>query len=189
MADLSINDVLEIENEIWDMIGHLSTVHFKKTGSLKELKEETFQKVMLKFLEIERTDGNLNRINYDGKINKSYIYATVRSCFVDLIRKRKTKTSEIKHELTNVDCSLSKEKLIELCLKKIPHLHWFQREVIRLMIEGHSYRSIEAETGINHMTIFLSVKAAREQIQQDEKIQQAYREWREQCSRFQDRTY
>jgi len=47
-----------------------------------------------------------------------------------------------------------------------PKKEWYHREVIRLYYEAGSYRNVEALTGINHVSIYNTVKEAKQMIQE-----------------------
>lgn len=179
---LSSKDLLMIENDIRGMIRHF-------VGARRDLENDIYQQVFMKLLEIEREEGSLDRLGIDGQINKSYVYSVVQACFVNHIRKENRPPPKAVYYVTSQKCAEYKEKLLSLIMRRIPKLHWMQREIIELLLQGHSYRSLEQQTGICHQIFYNAVKDAKNKIRTDKEVSQAYRDWKAECSRVSERSY
>lgn len=53
--------------------------------------------------------------------------------------------------------------LIELALEQV---YWYNRELLKMKMQGMSYREIEAHTGIKHSSVYVAIEKAKKQIKE-----------------------
>ena len=101
-------------------------------------------------------DMYLKLMNIDKKVNKYYITLTLRSIFIDSIRRNKS--VRLNEDLPIADKSHSFEPTDEEAeiLKKIEELPYHQQEFIAESFDK-SLREIEAEFGINYGFIYRNI--------------------------------
>ena len=96
------------------------------------------------------------KLHEKTEINKGYIYLTLKSLFIDHLRKNvKTISIDEAIEKRQIDCKTSK---IDKGYKKgevyesLSKLKWFDREILKMTSE-YSLRACESFTGVNHVLL------------------------------------
>jgi DNA-directed RNA polymerase specialized sigma24 family protein len=116
-------------------------------------------------------DMYLKFANYDKKVNDFYIYFAIKSIWLDRLKDKKTKTVELIDNFNifadTYDFDLDEIK--EITLKKVKHLPFFERELLKVTTQEMSQRELSRQTGINLLVIQKTVKKTKEQIWEDVK--------------------
>ena len=96
------------------------------------------------------------KLHKKTEINKGYIYLTLKSLFIDYLRK-KIKTVSLDETMTVKDINDSSLK-IDYGFHKgevydsLSKLKWFDREILKMTNE-YSLRACESFTGVNHVVL------------------------------------
>ena len=158
---LTIKDFIPLEEEIRGMVIHLgsNSVH------------DAVQDVFVKLLEIERKEGNLNRIEYNGMPNKSYVYLIARSVVVTEQReaakdeKRNKAFLQSIEAREDIDYAMDREEMLDTFAEAFEKIHYFSKKVYEAyVLDDHSINSLSKATGIGKQTIRNEIKYVREQI-------------------------
>lgn len=138
-------------------------MHFTKNESFADdVLQEVFLKINRKY---EREKG-LDFLTYKGKINDSYMFLVVRSCYHDILRKEKRYTSAA---LVPRAVEPIEPNILDSYLKG---LTWYEKELTKVYYEEeHSIRSLAKATNIGSSNIYLTLKKTKrimkERINQD----------------------
>lgn len=125
---------------------------------------------------VQETYIKIIRLNYIDKIvtdevNKSLMWLTIHSVFIDHIRKIKTERvglDDIK-EFSSEDLELDKhesyERLHEKIINEIQTWHWYDTKLFTLYLQGTmSIRKISKETNISATSIFNTIRNCKERL-------------------------
>jgi RNA polymerase sigma factor (sigma-70 family) len=114
-------------------------------------------------------DMYLKFANYNKKVNDFYVYFAIKSIWLDRLKDKKTKTVELIDNFNifadTYDFELDEIK--EITLKKVKHLPFFERELLKLTTQEMSQRELSRQTDINLLVIQKTVKKTKEQIWQE----------------------
>jgi len=160
----------------------------------EELSGDLVQLMFVKLIDIERKEGNLKRITYKDEVNTYFCYRILFTLFLDYTRQKnrhdKLFTSiedlanPIEAEYDPNEALTAEEEYYETQQELIEEvedtdLHWYDAQLLKEYgMSDKSLRQLAKETGISTMSIYNTIKNARQQIQ--EKARQtkitAYRE-------------
>ena len=114
-------------------------------------------------------DMYLYLANYNKIINDYYIYFAIKQIYIRKIQREKIKTVELIDNFnTFVDTyDFELDEIKEITLKKVKHLPFFERELLKLTTQEMSQRELSRQTDINLLVIQKTVKKTKEQIWQD----------------------
>ena len=160
----------------------------------EELSGDLVQLMFIKLMDIERREGSLERIMYKDEINTYYCYRILNSLFLGYLSERKshnklfTYIEDLEHsialEYDPNESALAEEEYHEKqldLLKEVEEvdLHWYDAQILREYgMSDKSLRQLAKETGISTMSIYNTIKNARQQIQKTTKADKVkdYRE-------------
>ncbi len=128
----------------------------------KMLADDVLSDFYLKVDKKAKKDGNMNFLSYNGKINDSYTFLMIRSCFYDIIRK------EVKYSDTPPPRNIThREESEPLILDHhLKGLSWYEKKLTEVYFEeGHSIRSLAKATNISTTNIFTTLKKTKSQIE------------------------
>lgn len=116
-------------------------------------------------------DMYLKFANYNKKVNDFYIYFAIKSIWLDKLKDKKTKTVELLDNFNTFADTYDFEldEIKEITLKKVKHLPFFERELLKVTTQEISQRELSRQTGINLLVIQKTVKKTKEQIWDDVK--------------------
>jgi len=127
---------------------------------------------------VQETYIKIYRLNHIDKIvpdevNKSMMWLTLRSVFIDHIRTlRMEKVGlDVCKELSSSEIDLEKhesfEKLLEKINNEVESWHWYDTMLYKHYRESNkSMREIAKETGISVTSIFLTLKDCKERLKE-----------------------
>ena len=160
----------------------------------EELSGDLVQLMFIKLMDIERKEGSLERITYKDEINTYFCYRILFTLFLDYKRQKVrhdklfTPIEDLKHsialEYDPNESALAEEEYYEKqseLLKEVEgaDLHWYDAQLLREYgMSDKSLRQLAKETGISTMSIYNTIKNARQQIQKTTKAEKVknYRE-------------
>lgn len=160
----------------------------------EELSGDLVQLMFIKLMDIERKEGSLERITYKDEINTYFCYRILFTLFLDYKRQKVrhdklfTQIEDLKHsialEYDPNESALAEEEYYEKqseLLKEVEgaDLHWYDAQLLREYgMSDKSLRQLAKETGISTMSIYNTIKNARQQIQKTTKAEKVknYRE-------------
>jgi DNA-directed RNA polymerase specialized sigma24 family protein len=120
----------------------------------KDLADDIVQDMYIKFA------------NYNKQLNDYYIFFTIKSIFLDYLRKEKTRV-ELNDNLCNSnEYDYESDNLKELTLTKVKELPYFERELLTVTQEI-SQRQLARETDISFVVINQTIKKTKKQLWQE----------------------
>ena len=146
----------------------------------EELSNDLVQLMFVKLLDIERKEGSLDRIKYKDEINTYFCYRILLTLFADYTR-QKTRHEKlfvyiedlkgaISLEYDPNESALAEEEYHEKQAQLIKEveaadLHWYDAQLLKEYgMSDKSLRQLAKETGISTMSIYNTIKNARQQI-------------------------
>ena len=135
--------------------------------------DDAVQTMYLKLGEIQLREGSLDRMAAPSGVNTLYIFKIMQSAVVDIFREQ-NRTFESLDEFCPIDDPSSSEykyaKLMERVRQCIEQMRDYDQMMLELyFVYGHSFREIEARTGIPTHSIFNTIKNAKAYIKQHSK--------------------
>lgn len=148
----------------------------------EELSGDLVQMMFVKLLDIERKEGSLERITYKDEVNTYFCYRILFTLFLDY-KRQKARRDKLFVYIDDVDSTINleydpnesalaeenyHEKQSEL-LKEVENtdLHWYDAQLLKEYgMSDKSLRQLAKETGISTMSIYNTIKNAREQIKE-----------------------
>ena len=148
----------------------------------EELSGDLVQMMFVKLLDIERKEGGLSRITYKDEINTYFCYRILFTLFLDY-KRQKNRHDNIFVNIDDVKDSIDLEydpnesleaevdyyeRQSEL-LEEVDatELHWYDAQLLKEYgTSDKSLRQLAKETGISTMSIFNTIKNARQQIKE-----------------------
>jgi DNA-directed RNA polymerase specialized sigma24 family protein len=133
----------------------------KSFGVSQELAEDITQEMYIKIqLKLEK---GLD-IAYEDEINYYYIFKTLRTLFLDLMRKRK---NIYKVDIEKVNNIKETEQVYytekyNLILDELDKMYWYDKKVYLLIDGGESVASLARKTGIPYYSLYNTYKRVRE---------------------------
>ena len=114
-------------------------------------------------------DMYLYLANYNKIINDYYIYFAIKQIYIRKIQREKIKTVELIDNFnTFVDTyDFELDEIKEITLKKVKHLPFFERELLKVTTQEISQRELSRQTGINLLVIQKTVKKTKKEIWED----------------------
>ena len=97
--------------------------------------------------------------NPDGYFNTAMWMQATRGPFKRMYVMRHAKLSELPTE-DNIANQIAREEAMLLT----NHLAWFDRQVLRLYLEGYNLRQVSRESGISHNVLYQSLHRTKQKI-------------------------
>ena len=129
--------------------------------------EDLIQEVYVYLMEMK----DIEKIRYNGTVNLFYIYKTIKSKFLNSIKKSKKITilpiEEDFLEIEDLEYDIEKDAEFEVMLEKTKHLlenqvHWFDARLLSIYLEeSHSIASLHKTTGISKSSIWTSLNKTK----------------------------
>jgi len=135
--------------------------------------DDAVQTMYLKLGEIQEREGSLERMAAPSGVNTLYIFKIMQSAVVDIFRER-NRTFDSLDEFCPIDAPQQAEHKYAELMERIRECINEMRDYDQMMLElyfvyGHSFREIEARTGIPTHSIFNTVKNAKQIIKANSK--------------------
>lgn len=135
--------------------------------------DDAVQTMYLKLGEIQEREGSLERMAAPSGVNTLYIFKIMQSAVVDIFRER-NRTFDSLDEFCPIDAPQHAEHKYAELMERIRECINEMRDYDQMMLElyfvyGHSFREIEARTGIPTHSIFNTVKNAKQIIKANSK--------------------
>jgi len=148
-------------NDVWkDREKHKGiAMYFAKNEMLAD---DVLSEFYIKLEKKRQRDGNFDFATYKGKLNDSYLFTMIRSCYYDIIRKEHRYSDAPIGQLRQED--KSEPMLLEHHLRG---LSWYEKKLTEVYFrEEHSIRSLAKATNISTTNIFTTLKKTRGIIRQ-----------------------
>lgn len=122
-------------------------------GADSILADDIVQEFYLKLMDIQSKEGNLERLSYNGDMNRVYAFSMINNFVISHFRKKKNvQFIPAMHERPTED--ILDEQAWETLMVKVEAIikaqHWYDRELFNLyMNSGKSMRQLAVETQIN----------------------------------------
>jgi len=135
--------------------------------------DDCVQTMYLKLGEIQEREGHLNRMATPSGVNTLYIFKILQSAVVDTFRERNRTFDSFDEFCPIDDPEKSEYKYAELMVRIrecIDEMRDYDQMMLELyFVHGHSFREIEARTGIPTHSVFNTIKNAKEYIKKHSK--------------------
>jgi len=150
---------------------HLEWVSVVKRLGAGDYAEDIVQEMYLKLHKYSSYDKCI----VDGKVNKYYIFLTLKSILFSYFSERKKILKvniddfEIKDEESNLQTEIDYN---DFCLKvdeELKNVHWFHKQVFDIYngVDKTSFRKLEKETNISYISLYNSVKICKDIIKKN----------------------
>lgn len=148
----------------------LSDLYYDKTfcGFIKKMRPVNLQedlKAEVLLIMSEVSEDKLLGLYERGKIVGFAIGITIRQIKSNtsaFYKKYRTEIPGLKAELEY--CDNAQLTLAKAAIGELDNLTWYERGLIDLYCDLGNYRAVETETGIPHISVYLTVKNACEKI-------------------------
>lgn len=156
-------------------VHHKEWVSLVKSWGEKEMAEDLVQEMYLRLLQYTTPE----KIIKDGKVNKSFVWITLRNMHFSLIREKKKIEKirigtgfEIEDEQSEIMKHEATDLLIDQIESEIDSFHWYDKKMFELHVKsGMSMRYIEKGTKISLTSIHNTIKKCKEKIRTTNKNQ------------------
>jgi len=151
---MTINDFTPLYSK---MIG--MTIYHGATG---DEAADIVQGLFCKLIEIERKEGDLDRISFKGKPNLGYLFTATRNMYLTLKRKGRhvANDAELPEIITQQKSSMEID--VDNALDKMHHYH---KKLFNVYVsENHSLRSMSRATNISVSTLFYELKFIKNKL-------------------------
>jgi len=137
----------------------------KSFGCNRDTAEDIVQEMYIK---INKTLTNGANIMYtNSEVNHFYIFRTLRSMFLDLIRKEKKITfleiNQLNHNL-NTDEVVNFEESYKNFLETLDEMHWYDKKVFEYIEDGESIASLSEKTKISYYSLYNTYKRVKKTL-------------------------
>jgi len=134
-------------------------------GCDKELAEDITQEMYIKIqLKLE---AGLD-IAYEDEINYYYIFKTLRTLFLDLMRKRKNIYKINIDTINNLDKKDTEQvnytEKYDSIINELDNMYWYDKKVFLLIDGGESVASLARKTGIPYYSLYNTYKRVKEKL-------------------------
>ena len=130
-------------------------------GCEKHLAEDLVQEMYIKIqLKLEK---GLD-ISYGDEVNYYYIFKTLRTLFLDLMRKGKNIKRVPVENIKGTDDTIDYEKKYQIILDELEKLYWYDKKVFELINAGESIAQLSRKTGIQHYSLYNTYKKVKERL-------------------------
>lgn len=153
-------------------------------GCPQDVAPDVVQDVYIALMNIERRDGNLNRITHDGKLNDAYMFTAIRNTIDKRVFREKKRTPVFFYGLQINGAMLKQESFIDTierehefvdlvcdCERVLNSLDWYDRDLFKAYIKEGSIRKLHKATGISTRCIHKTLIKVRTLIQQQIKYE------------------
>ena len=137
----------------------------KSFGCNSDTAEDIVQEMYIK---INKTLNNGANIMYtNSQVNHFYIFRTLRSMFLDLIRKEKKITfleiDQLNHNL-NTDEIVNFEESYKNFLETLDEMHWYDKKVFEYIEDGESIAGLSEKTKISYYSLYNTYKRVKKTL-------------------------
>lgn len=161
---ITIDEIAKRHNEWRKMAFYL--------GATTDNVDDILQDFYIKIIEIQQTDGNLNRITGEnGKLQTMYVFKIIQSNVINGIRAKKKDifdenyTDESEVDFIQIEISDGYSLLMSEIKNVIDTMREYDQMLLELyFVYGFSFREIERRTSIPTRSVFNIVKNAKELI-------------------------
>jgi DNA-directed RNA polymerase specialized sigma24 family protein len=130
-------------------------------GCEKHLAEDLVQEMYIKIqLKLEK---GLD-ISYGDEVNYYYIFKTLRTLFLDLMRKGKNIKRVPVENIKGTDDTIDYEKKYQIILDELEKLYWYDKKVFELINAGESIAQLSRKTGIQYYSLYNTYKKVKERL-------------------------
>ena len=137
----------------------------KSFGCNTDTAEDIVQEMYIK---INKTLQNGTNIMYtNSEVNHFYIFRTLRSMFLDLIRKEKKITfleiNQLNHSL-NTEEVVNFEESYKNFLDTLDDMHWYDKKVFEYIENGESIAGLSEKTKISYYSLYNTYKRVKKTL-------------------------
>lgn len=135
----------------------------KSFGCDKELAEDITQEMYIK-IQLKLQDGL--DITYEDELNYYYIFKTLRTLFLDLMRKRKNIYKVDIEQVNNIQQTeqVNYTEKYDLIVNELENMYWYDKKVFLLIDSGESIASLSRKTGIPYYSLYNTYKRVKEKL-------------------------
>lgn len=153
------------------MLDKLSKFHNDWLRMVKSMGGDDFTEDIVQEMYLKIYSKGYNALNDKGEVNKFYVYLTLKSIlmsyFVEKSKVIKVSIDDYNHLKDDTDME-EENAFNNLSLKvdnEINKWHWYDREIFEMYrYSGMSIRKIGSETGISFVSIYHTLKDAKDKI-------------------------
>jgi len=153
---MKVKDVYQYRGKMQDIA--------KYFGATEQEAEDIAQEAFLKLYKIQQKEGNLNRLEYNNKINMVYLFNMVRNITISVHRKRIETQELTAHDISISDDFDKRERLAEVkeILSTMPPFY-------RMLYEAYynddiSLRKLSKETNVSLTTLYYAIKYIKKYV-------------------------
>lgn len=148
--------------------------------------EDLVQDLYLKLGRIQAEEGTLERLMYQGKINKAYMFSALSNMLISIRRKGKTSYIEdldLQHVAykEQYDPEQFEDQYLALVNKvdqELTDMYWYDSKMLLTYVnEDHSIRSLARATRISPRSIHNTIKNVKEKLKHG--CEEEYRSYKE----------
>ena len=140
-------------------------------GCPAQLVDDIVQDMYYKLCKIDKEEGNLCRISYNGNVNMVYMFSMISNAITSEHRKKKhLDFIEEMHDLPVEDKfnEAPYHNLVNEINETMLEMHWYDRQLFLLYVNsGKSMRRIASETGISLTSINNTIQNVKRTIQEE----------------------
>ena len=135
----------------------------KSFGCDKELAQDITQEMYIK-IQLKLENGL--DITYEDELNYYYIFKTLRTLFLDLMRKRKNIYKVDVEQVNNIKQTeqVNYTEKYDLIINELDNMYWYDKKVFLLIDGGESIASLARKTGIPYYSLYNTYKRVKEKL-------------------------
>lgn len=144
-------------------------------GCPLDCSEDVVQDVYLALLEIQRREGSLDRMTYNGKFNEAYMFASIKNTVAKKIfreKKRNVKFFSSFHGeplaeesfLEAAEREQAFQEAVKQAQRTLESMHWYDRQLFDAYLKEGSIRKLHRATDISTRCIHKTIKKVRKTI-------------------------
>ena len=105
-------------------------------------------------------------ITYEDELNYYYIFKTLRTLFLDLMRKRKNIYKVDVEQVNNIKQTeqVNYTEKYDLIINELDNMYWYDKKVFLLIDGGESIASLARKTGIPYYSLYNTYKRVKEKL-------------------------
>lgn len=132
-------------------------------GCDRELAEDITQEMYIK-IQLKLEDGL--DIAYEDELNYYYIFKTLRTLFLDLMRKKKNIYKVDIEQINNLQEieQINYTEKYDLIIDELDKMYWYDKKVFLLIDGGESIASLARKTGIPYYSLYNTYKRVKDKL-------------------------
>jgi len=130
----------------------------------EDLVQEMYIKIQLKLEKGLDISYNKDDVNY------YYIFKTLRTLFLDLMRKTKSikrvPIKNIENFESDMIYNIDYEKKYKLVNDELDKMYWYDKKIFELINKGESIAKLSRKTGIKYYSLYNTYKKVKDKLKQ-----------------------